>query len=223
MKSKLTEIASASQRPMATAWLLLFTCLTLAAAGCAVVESREDGSKAGEDSILTPTRDSNPEIVMLTPDSADYVPFVTTPHNVVTEMLDLAGVSADDVVYDLGSGDGRIVIAAARNYGARGVGFELDPDLVALANENAEQAGVADRVRFVQQDLFEAELSEATVVTLYLVPRVNMKLRPKLLEELKSGTRVVSHDYGMGDWQPVDVREVHSDRGEHLLLYWVIP
>lgn len=160
---------------------------------------------------------------MLTPESADHVPFVTTPHNVVAEMLDLAGVTAADVLYDLGSGDGRIVIAAARDYGARGVGFELDPDLVALANENAEQAGVADRVRFVQKDLFEAELSEATVVTLYLVPRVNMKLRPKLLEELKSGTRVVSHDYGMGDWQPVDVREVYSDRGEHLLLYWVIP
>lgn len=160
---------------------------------------------------------------MLTPESADDVPFVATPHNVVAEMLDLAGVTAEDVVYDLGSGDGRIAIAAAQKYGARGVGFELDPDLIELANENARLAGVADRVRFVEQDLFEADLSQATVVTLYLIPRVNLKLRPKLLGELRSGTRVVSHDYGMGDWQPTDVREAQSDRGEHLLLYWVIP
>jgi hypothetical protein len=209
----------------ATRWMLLFACLTVAAGGCASTDSQKGASPAmaGKASGLSPSLNPNSDIVMLTPESADYVPFVTTPHNVVAEMLDLAGVSAADVLYDLGSGDGRIVIAAARDFGARGVGFELDPDLVEMSNENARLAGVSDRVRFVQQDLFEADLSEATVVTLYLVPRVNMKLRPKLLDELKSGTRVVSHDYGMGDWQPVDVREVHSDRGEHLLLYWVIP
>jgi predicted RNA methylase len=117
-------------------------------------------------------------------------------------MLDLAGVTANDVVYDLGSGDGRIVIAAAGRFGARGVGIELDPRLVAEARENAQRAGVADRVTFVEGDIFETDVSKATVVTLYLLTSINERLRPKLTRELPAGARVVSHQFGMGDWAP---------------------
>jgi SAM-dependent methyltransferase len=136
------------------------------------------------------------------------VGFVPTPDDVVAGMLRLADVKRDDVVYDLGSGDGRIVIAAARRYGARGVGIEIDPERVAEASRRARAAKVADRVRFLNQDLFESDLSEATVVTLYLLPRLNLKLRPKLLAELKPGTRIVSHGFDMGDWKPDEIVKV---------------
>jgi ribosomal protein L11 methylase PrmA len=119
------------------------------------------------------------------------VPFVPTPEVVVDKMLELAKVGPSDVVYDLGSGDGRIVITAAKQYGARGIGVDIDPDRVREARQNAKAAGVADRVQFKEGDLFNTDLSEATVVTLYLLPEVNMRLRPKLFRELKPGTRVV--------------------------------
>ena len=125
------------------------------------------------------------------------VPYVQTPHEVVAEMLRMANVGRDDVVYDLGSGDGRLVIAAARDFGARGAGVEIDPKLVALSTESARRAGVGDRVIFRTGDLFEMDLSPATVVTLYLSPELNQRLRPKLLRELRPGARIVSHDYGM--------------------------
>jgi tRNA A58 N-methylase Trm61 len=117
------------------------------------------------------------------------------------EMLKLAGVGPADHVIDLGSGDGRIVITAARRFGASGLGVEIVPDLVRRSRENAKQAGVADRVEFREQDLFETDLSKATVVTLYLLPEVNLQLRPRL-QKLKPGTRIVSHDWDMGDWKP---------------------
>jgi predicted RNA methylase len=117
-------------------------------------------------------------------------------------MLKLAGVTSADTVYDLGSGDGRILILAAKKYGARGVGIEIDPKLVAEARKNAAAAGVADRVTFRQEDLFKADLSNATVVTLYLSTTINMRLQPKLLRELKPGSRVVSHRFLMRDWEP---------------------
>jgi ribosomal protein L11 methylase PrmA len=117
-------------------------------------------------------------------------------------MLELAGVTRRDVVYDLGSGDGRLVIAAAKTYGARGVGIEIDPKLVAEASANARSAGVARMVEFRNQDLFAADFRKATVVTLYLWPSVNLKLRPKLWKELKPGARVVSNSHDMGDWKP---------------------
>jgi SAM-dependent methyltransferase len=133
---------------------------------------------------------------------ADVV-FVPTPDVVVDAMLKIAGVTSKDVVYDLGSGDGRIVIAAARKYGARGVGIEIDPALVKKAMENAAAAGVSDRVRFVNRNLFTAQIGEATVVTLYLLQSLNERLRPKLVRELKPGTRVVSHVFNMGpEWPP---------------------
>jgi ribosomal protein L11 methylase PrmA len=137
--------------------------------------------------------------------------------------LEMANVKQNDIVYDLGSGDGRIVITAAQKYGASGVGYDIDPKRVKEANENARTAGVTDRVRFVQQDLFEADLSEATVVTLYLLPEVNLKLRPKLLKELKPGTRIVSHNYHLGDWEPIKTETLNSPTGEHLVFYWVVP
>ena len=128
--------------------------------------------------------------------------YVPTSSGVADAMLKLAHVTRDDVVYDLGSGDGRIVIAAAKNYGARGVGVELDPQLVKDATRNAAKAGVSDKVRFVQADLFKTDLSEATVVTLYLSNSINMRLRSLLQQQLKSGARVVSHRFEMGDWKP---------------------
>jgi tRNA G10 N-methylase Trm11 len=128
--------------------------------------------------------------------------YVPTSGRVADAMLKLARVTANDVVYDLGSGDGRIVIAAAKQFGARGVGVELDAELVKEARKNAMKAGVSDRVTFVQDDLFKTNLSDATVVTLYLSNSINMRLRSLLQQQLKPGSRVVSHRFEMGDWKP---------------------
>src|SRR5919109_1152283 len=138
--------------------------------------------------------------LFLGPALARDVPYVPTPERVVDKMLELAKVGPQDVVYDLGSGDGRIVIAAARKHGARGVGIDIDPQRIKEGRDNARRAGVADRVEFREGDLFKADIGDATVVTLYLMSSVNLRLRPKLLNELKPGTRVVSHAFGMGDW-----------------------
>ncbi|MGH7317721.1 MAG: SAM-dependent methyltransferase [Candidatus Rokuibacteriota bacterium] len=151
------------------------------------------------------------------------VPDVRTPLVVVNEMLSLAGVTADDVVYDLGSGDGRILIAAARDRGARGVGLEIDPALVHQSAERARRLGLADRLSFRQQDLFQADLGPATVVTLYLSPDLNRRLRPKLLSELRPGARIVSHAFDMGDWTPGRTVQVSSHEGTHTLYLWVVP
>lgn len=134
-------------------------------------------------------------------------------------MLRLVDVKSNDIVYDLGSGDGRIVIAAARNRGAHGIGIDINPERIREANENAQKAGVSDRVQFRQQDLFQTNFSDATVVTLYLLPELNVKLRPKLLSELKPGTRIVSHAFDMGEWKPEQVVEVDS----RTIYYWVVP
>lgn len=147
------------------------------------------------------------------------VPYVPTPQTVVDEMLKIAAVTKDDLVYDLGSGDGRIVITAAKKYQAHGIGVDIDPERVKEANANAVQAGVTDKVKFIEQDLFETDLKEASVVTLYLLPEVNLRLRPKLWKELKPGTRVVSHSFDMGDWKPEKTVKV----GERTIYYWVIP
>lgn len=156
------------------------------------------------------------------------VPYVTTPDHVVNAMLSLAGVTGRDFVLDLGSGDGRIVITAAAKFGAGGMGVEIDPALVALSNENAQKAGVAERARFVEQDLFATDLAQASVITMYLLPDVNLKLRPELLK-LRPGTRIVSHDWDMGDWQPdgkvvVDVpdKKLGLEKKSTLML-WRVP
>ena len=151
------------------------------------------------------------------------VPYVPTPNEVVDRMLQLANVTGDDTLYDLGSGDGRIVITAAQRYGTRGTGIDINPELVQQSQANAQSANVADRVEFVQQDLFQTDLSNATVVTLYLLPDINLKLRPKLLRELKPGTRIVSHDFDMGEWKPEQVVQVQGPNRQHTIYYWVVP
>ena len=145
--------------------------------------------------------------------------FIPTPQPVVDAMLDLAAVTASDVVYDLGSGDGRIVITAATKYGARGVGVEIDPALVKQATANAVAVGISDRVRFVTGNIFSTDVSEATVVTLYLLQSLNERLRPKLVRELRPGSRVVSHVFNMGpEWPPEKTLSVGASR----IFFWTI-
>jgi len=147
------------------------------------------------------------------------VPYVPTPPEVVNRMLELARVGKNDTVYDLGCGDGRIVVTAASRYGARGTGIDINPQRIEEARANAKTAGVEDRVDFRVGNLFETDMSPATVVTLYLLPDINLKLRPQLWQQLKVGTRVVSHDFNMGeDWPPEKVERV----GNKTVYYWTI-
>jgi SAM-dependent methyltransferase len=158
----------------------------------------------------------------------DEVPFITTPDRVTLTMLELAQIGPNDHVIDLGSGDGRIVITAARRFGASGLGVEIVPDLVRKSRDNARAAGVAERVEFREQDLFATDLARATVVTLYLLPDVNLQLRPRLLA-LPAGTRIVSHDWDMGDWAPersvtLDVPDKAIGRDKRSTVHlWRVP
>ena len=147
------------------------------------------------------------------------VPYVPTPPEVVQGMLKLADVKKGELVIDLGCGDGRIVVAAAKDFGARGIGYDLNPERIKEAKENAEKAGVSKQVQFIEKNLFEADIHEANVVTLYLLPSVNEKIRPRLLADLKPGTRVVSHAFDMGDWKPDKQIEINGRR----VYFWVIP
>jgi hypothetical protein len=167
-------------------------------------------------------------LVLTSAHAQDEVPFITTPDNVTLAMLQLADVKPGEFVIDLGSGDGRIVITAARRFGARGLGVELVPELVAQSRRNAQTAGVAERTEFRVQDLFDTELRTAQVVTMYLLPEVNLQLRPRLLQ-LAPGTRIVSHDWTMGDWQPdqsvtlpVPDKAIGLDKRSTVHL-WVVP
>jgi SAM-dependent methyltransferase len=157
-------------------------------------------------------------------------PYVPTPQAVVDAMLDFAKVGPKDFVIDLGSGDGRIVLTAAQRYSARGQGFDIDPELVGQSNAEAQKRGLADRVSFVQQDVLQARIDPATVVTLYLLPGMMQNLQAKFMRELKPGTRIVSHDFPFGDWKPdretsVDVPEKYGSPGQwkSTLFYWVVP
>lgn len=145
--------------------------------------------------------------------------FVPTEQAAVDEMLRMAKLSKDSVVYDLGCGDGRIVITAATHYGARGVGIDIDPERIRESQQNARAAGVSDRVKFIQKDLFQTDFHEATAVMLYLSSAVNVRLRPILLRQLKPGTPVVSHDFLMGDWQPDEFNPVNGAA----ILLWIVP
>ena len=145
--------------------------------------------------------------------------YVPTPQEVVEDMLRLADVKQGDVLYDLGSGDGRIAVTAARKYGVRAVGIDIDPERIREANENARKNGVQKLVQFRRQDLFAADFREASVVTLYLLPDLNLKLLPRLQAQLKPGTRVVSHQFDMGDWRPDKVLE----SGGRTVYFWVMP
>ena len=156
------------------------------------------------------------------------VPYVPTTDLAVAAMLKLADVKKGDVVYDLGCGDGRIVIAAAKTIGARGVGIDINPERISEARENARKAGVEKLVRFEENDLFQADIRGASVVTLFLLPEINLKLRPKLLRDLKPGTRIVSNTFDMGDWKP-DKESTVGDPADpdfpfsHTLLLWTVP
>jgi precorrin-6B methylase 2 len=160
-------------------------------------------------------RQTAPAAPLRSPD----VIFVPTPQEVVDAMLKMAKVGPNDVIYDLGSGDGRIPITAARTYKARGVGIDIDPQRIREATENLKAAGVGDRVRFLNQDLFTTDISEATVVTLYLLPSLNLKVLPKLNKELKPGTRVVSHAFDMGDIKPEQTANVNG----RTIYMWTVP
>ena len=152
------------------------------------------------------------------------VVYVPTPPAVVERMLAMAEVNQNDVLYDLGSGDGRIPIAAVRDRGvSRAVGIDIDPQRIREANANAEEAGVTDRVRFLNQDLFESNFSDATVVTLYLLPKLNVQLRPQLLQQLEPGTRIVSHDFDMGEWVPERTEQVEANGRMHTVYLWTVP
>jgi SAM-dependent methyltransferase len=161
----------------------------------------------------------NPGLAQQPPARTPDIHYTPTRHEVADAMLRLARVTAEDVVYDLGSGDGRLVIIAAQSYGARGVGVEIDPRLVETSRQNARDAGVADRVSFVLGDLFTADISPATVVTLYLSASINKRLEAKLRRELRPGTRIVSHQFPIGDWRPNDhIRPDFSD-----VFLWILP
>ncbi|WP_321474619.1 methyltransferase domain-containing protein [uncultured Paludibaculum sp.] len=146
------------------------------------------------------------------------VPYVPTPQHVVDAMLKLGNVQPGDVVFDLGCGDGRIVVTAAEKFSATGTGIDLNPKRIEEANENARKAGVTDKVTFLQQNLFESDVSKATLVTLYLLPEVNLKLRPRLLQQLKTGTRIVSHSFDMGEWKP----DKRFDADGRILYLWTV-
>ncbi len=161
------------------------------------------------------------------------VPYVPTPQEVVVEMLKMAGVTQNDIVYDLGCGDGRIVITAAKVFGARGVGVDIDPNLIQQSNENARKAGVTDRVKFIEEDLFKTDIREASVVTLYLLPELNLQLRPKLLRDLRPGSRIVAHEFDMADWKPDRIGKSPKVKlyyhpaipyeKDTYFFYWVVP
>ena len=185
-------------RAIASAWIVVFAI------------------SAGAPAFAQQAPAAAPQKQLRTPD----VIFVPTPQEVVDAMLKVAKVGKGDVLYDLGSGDGRIPITAAQKHGiARGIGIDINPERIKEANENLAKAGVGDRVRFINADLFESDLSEATVVTLYLLPELNLKLLPKLLKELKPGTRIVSHAFDMGTWKAEQVVDV----GRRTVYFWTIP
>lgn len=208
--------------------LLAVLVLLVVVAGATVVarnQSANQGRTSNAPSNATETRLAQADDDAAEPDAPRKldVPYVPTPEKVVERMLALADIKKDDVVYDLGCGDGRIVITAAKKYGVRGVGIDIDPQRIAESKENAKKAGVTDRVKFFQRDLFKTEIKDASVMMLYLLPEINLRLRPKLFAELKPGARIVSHSFDMGDWKPDQTVQVPSDGYDRTVHYWVLP
>lgn len=188
--------------------------------GCEQEELRPPRENAADETITKLNLgDSSVLLPGSTPNVQADVPLIKTPNSIVDTMLMMANVTRDDVVYDLGSGDGRIPIRAARRYGARGVGVEINTSLVEKSRSKAEDAGVDDRVKIIEADLFKVDISEASVVTLYLHRTLNLELRPKLFRELEPGTRVVSHDFDMGEWEP----DTTIKSGDDVVYRWTIP
>ncbi|CAN5713343.1 methyltransferase domain-containing protein [soil metagenome] len=201
--------------------VIFLGALAMFAAGCTTQSTTTASNTATVPAVETPTpaATASPERKAGELD----VPYVPTPQVVVDEMLRMAKVSGKDVLYDLGSGDGRIPITAAKRFGTRGVGIDLNPVRVEEANANAEKEKVTDKVKFIEGDIFTENFSEATVVTLYLLPAVNLRLKSTILD-MKPGTRVVSHNYDMGDWTPEDSKKITTDDGVvHYVYFWTVP
>ncbi len=201
--------------------IIFLGALAMFAVGCTTESNTTASNTAAVPAVATqsPAATASPERKAGELD----VPYVPTPQVVVDEMLRMAKVSGSDVLYDLGSGDGRIPITAAKRFGTRGVGIDLNPVRVEEANANAKEENVTDKVRFIEGDIFKEDFSEATVVTLYLLPSVNLRLKPTILE-MKPGTRVVSHNYDMGDWTPDDSKKITTDDGvDHYVYFWTVP
>jgi trans-aconitate methyltransferase len=185
--------------------LIAITAALIAAAPAAALEPQSSPYQLAQ---AQPRRNQAPDVI-----------FVPTPQEVVDEMLRLANVKKGDVLYDLGSGDGRIPVTAAKKFGVRAIGIDIDPERIQEANDNAKRNGVTSLVKFRNEDLFQADIHEATVVTLYLLPDLNVKLMPRLMEQLKPGSRIVSHQFDMGNWRP-DKKVELSGRTIYL---WTIP
>lgn len=201
-------------------WLIFGAVLSAGCANERIMSSTNNSTNAAN-SVTVASPAGNTAATRAEPDLD--VPYVPTHMTIVDEMLAMAEVKGTDVLYDLGSGDGRIPIAAAKRWGTRGVGIDLNPQRVAEANNNAQTAKVTDKVKFIEGDLFEQDFSEASVVTLYLLPDVNMKLRPRILD-MKPGTRIVSHNYDMGDWKPEKTKNIQTPDGTtHYVYFWRVP
>jgi hypothetical protein len=205
-------------------WLILITAAFCAACGSGEATNATNSSNNSSNAAPANTPEANAASSPSNAAPANAaakreldVPYVPTHESIVDEMLRMADVKADDVLYDLGSGDGRIPITAAKRFGTRGVGIDIDPQRIKEANENAK------KVKFIEGDIFQEDFSEATVLTLYLLPDVNLKLRPKILE-MKPGTRVVSHNYDMGDWKPEQTKTLTTpDGSQHYVYLWRVP
>jgi precorrin-6B methylase 2 len=191
-------------------WFLLFLMAVLVSGGWLFSESAR--LRTSTDGLLAQAQPAGFE-------SKKIVPFVPTPQDVVEGMLELAQVHKGDVVYDLGSGDGRIVITAAKKYGARAVGFEIDPERINESRESIREQGLEKLAEIREQDILTVDLSQADVLTMYLLPSVNLKLRPKILNEMAPGSRVVSHAFDMEDWKPDKLVQVNG----HNVYYWTVP
>jgi tRNA G37 N-methylase Trm5 len=185
--------------------LISITAALIAAAPAAALEPQSPVYQLAQ---AQPRRGQAPDVI-----------FVPTPQEVVEEMLRLANVKKGDVLYDLGSGDGRIPVTAAKKFGVRAVGIDIDPERIQEANENAKRNGVTSLVKFRNEDLFQADIHEATVVTLYLLPDLNVKLMPRLMDQLKPGSRIVSHQFDMGNWRP----DKKVELGGRTIYLWTIP
>jgi SAM-dependent methyltransferase len=230
-----TELGHNRMKRRTTTAVLAVGLLGLAASANCIAQSASDKAAADltarvlqlttDDSstgplAVTQAAEATPQA---TPQKQPDIHYVPTPDQLVEVMLDMAKVGKNDLVYDLGSGDGRLVITAAKKYGATGVGIDIDPQRIAESNENAKKSKVEDRVRFLEQDIFGSDFHDATVVTLYLLSELNVRLRPQLFAQLKPGTRVVSHAFMMGDWQPDEHKTIEANGQSYDAYFWVVP
>jgi SAM-dependent methyltransferase len=201
----------------------IFAALALSCARGPEIERAESKPASAPVAAPTPEPARAPAPAPTPSLRAPDVPYDPSPEHVVNEIVRLARLRPGDVVYDLGCGDGRIVIRAVQEPGVRGVCVDIDPKRIAESRENARRAGVSDRLEFLTEDLFQTDIRRATVVTLFLWPKINLRLRPKLLSELEPGTRVISYMHDMGDWQPAETVPVHSGTRETAVYLWTIP